>query len=298
MALKRSAFGIDIGGTKVAIGLVDETGELRCHVQVATAGPESTIAEVVSACRDLAGPEMDRVCAVGVGASGPLDLARGSFAITDNLPGWAGTPIVSILGDALRLPVTLENDADAALVGEVFQGAGRNFSDQVVAMLTFGTGIGGAVWTGSGIFRGAFGEHPEIGHMPIAPCGPACYCGRSGCLESIASGNGLNRAAKAAGIGAARRLFEIEPENDDARAILDIVEQALEQAVTNLAYTYRPALIVFGGGVMEAHYGRFAPVLESAAAKPTQLLEPLRVARAELGNQAGMIGAARLALMA
>jgi predicted NBD/HSP70 family sugar kinase len=285
------AFGIDIGGTKVAIGLVDDSGQVRCHLRVATTGPEDTVREIVSACRDIAGPVFGEVSAVGVGASGPLDLVAGSFAITDNLPGWAGTPIVAVLQKALGLPVALENDADAALVGELFHGAGRANRGDVVAMLTFGTGVGGAIWTGSGLFRGAYGEHPEIGHMPVLSDGPACYCGARGCLEAEASGTALTAA-----FGDPRRLFEAETEDEKSAGILRRMDRALKAAVINLAHTFRPALIVFGGGVMEAHYGRFAQRLEMAATSSTQLLQPMQVAKAELGNQAGMIGAAAIAL--
>jgi glucokinase len=189
------AVGIDIGGTKIAIATVNGAGEVQREATIPTDSRlgfvsgvgriTETVTRVVAetgwAVRDLHG--------VGIGCAGPVDPVRGTIHNPHTLPGWMDGDIVSPLRQAFGCPVVLENDADMALLGECRTGAGRGFDP--VVMLTFGTGIGGAAVRGGALLRGVAGEHPELGHIPVDAAGPRCYCGTSGCFESLSSGTCL-----------------------------------------------------------------------------------------------------------
>lgn len=235
---------------------------------------------LVSVCREL---RQEDTIGIGVGCPGPLDPREGTVFRADNLPDWNGNNVLRPL-EALGLPVALENDADAALVGEVFFGAGDR--EQPTVMLTFGTGIGSSFWTGSGIFRGAYNEHPEFGHMPIFQDGPPCYCGMAGCLESLASGQALARLAAAEGF--------LDNRDFIARGDLTLLRKVIDTALWTIATTFRPATVILGGGIMEEHFDRLAPwsILEPEDAP--MLLAPMKVVPAGLGNRAGIVGAAAL----
>ena len=208
------------------------------------------------------------------------------------MPGWTGGNIVEALGERFSCSVILENDADMALLGECRAGAGRGFDP--VVMLTFGTGIGGAALFSGRILRGLGGEHPELGHVPVDATGPACYCGTRGCFETLASGSALDAVARAQGWGDARALLARAAGGDPAaeiargRALL-----ATATAAWTIAHTLLPERIILGGGVMDEHYEPFAAAVSETLSRAT--LVPagrIGVAKAELGNRAGLVGAA------
>jgi glucokinase len=191
--------------------------------------------------------------------------------------------------------VRLENDADAAALGEYAAGAGRGAHSMV--MLTFGTGIGGGVILDGPIYRGAAGAHPELGHMHAETGGPACYCGAHGCLESIAAGPAISAAAQAAGMADAREAFSRAAARDPAAAaVIGRAVRAAAAVIWDIAHTFLPERVILGGGIMEEHFDVFAPEarkrLEAAAMVPKGAVT---VVRAALGNAAGVVGAAALA---
>jgi glucokinase len=288
--------GIDIGGTKIALGLVDDRGAILRRESLATPRDfDEAISGIESKLRELMGRESigtSELAGIGIGCAGPVDPRTGIVNNPYTLPGWTGGNLIKSFQDRFGLPVCLENDADAALVGEALAGAARH-SDPVV-MLTFGTGIGGAVISGGSVFRGVAGEHPEIGHVPVLADGPKCYCGRSGCFESVASGAGIENAGKASGLSSAREVFaQAAQGNLNAQRIIDRAMEATACAAWTLLHTFLPQCFVLGGGIVDEHYDLFSGAIrrsiESAVMAPrTQIT----IAKASLGNDAGLVGAA------
>ena len=296
--MSEKALGIDIGGTKIAVATVREGGEIVRETQIPTesergfASGVARIAEAAALVLRESGWKTSDLAGIGVGCAGPVDPVRGTIHNPHTLPGWTGGNIMAALGERFACPVVLENDADMALLGECLAGAGRGYDP--VVMLTFGTGIGGAVRAKGAILRGVGGEHAELGHVPVDPDGPPCYCGARGCFETLASGSALSAAARAQGMGDARRLLARAAEGDPAaQGVRDRALRATATAVWTLVHTLLPERIILGGGVMDEHYEPFAAAASAAMAKAT--LVPagrVGVAKAELGNRAGLVGAA------
>jgi glucokinase len=229
---------------------------------------------------------------VGIGCAGPVDPVRGTIHNPHTLPGWMDADVVSPLREALGCPVVLENDADMALLGECRTGAGRGLDP--VVMLTFGTGIGGAAVLRGALLRGLAGEHPELGHVPVDPAGPRCYCGTRGCFESLASGTALTEAAHALGLSGGAELLERARAGDAAAQSVRATALAATSAATwTILHTLLPERIVLGGGMMDAHYDIFAEAVREAIGRATLVpVARISVARAELGGRAGVVGAA------
>jgi glucokinase len=294
----RKAVGIDIGGTKIAVAAVAGSGEIVREDAIPTRSQEgfasgvARIAESVRGVLSDSGWAEAEVDGIGVGCAGPVDPIRGTVHNPYTLPGWEDANVVRALKDAFGRPVVLENDADMALLGECFAGAGHGFDP--VVMLTFGTGVGGAALVRGKLLRGAGGEHPEIGHVPVDPRGPRCYCGTSGCLESMASGAALTAAAEANGLGDARGLLARAQGGDPLAQVLRAnALTAVGTATWAVIHTLAPERILLGGGIMDEHYETFAAAAAEAVGRAA-LVTPGRVtlARAALGNRAALVGAA------
>lgn len=294
------ALALDIGGTKIAVATVREDGEIVREASLPTesergfaAGVARIREAVLALLRDSEWTAASLV-GIGVGCAGPVDPVRGTIDNPFTLPGWEGGSIVAALGEAFSCPVTLENDACAALLGECWRGAGRG--KDPVLMLTFGTGIGGAALVSGRLLRGATGGHPELGHVIVDPSGPFCYCGARGCFESLASGAALNAAAERDGLGDARQLLARAAAGDPAASTLRArALAATAHAAWSLLHTLLPERVILGGGMMDEHYEPFAEAVRGAIARATALPgRGVSVARAALGNRAGLVGAARL----
>lgn len=305
------AIGIDIGGTKIAGAVVDESGTVERSERIPTDAddPAALEAGVVAMVQELAD---GRSLPVGVAAAGFIDAGRSVVYYAPNIR-WRNEPLRARLEARLGLPVVVENDANAAGWAEFRFGAGRLARDMV--MLTIGTGVGGAVVTDDRLIRGGFGVAGELGHLRVVPDGLPCGCGARGCIEQYGSGRALLRMANAiadgGGIGvplaAARQragaldggivgglLADGDP---GALAALRQLGGWLGQAAASLSAVLDPQLFVFGGGVASAGDALLDPVraayLESLPARGFHP-EPL-FAVAELGNDAGVVGAADLA---
>jgi glucokinase len=298
-AARGRALGIDIGGTKIAVAAVERKGvRIAGEATMATESERGfasgirrildTAAQVLAEAGWMAG-DLD---GVGIGCAGPVDPWRGTIHNPYTLPGWSDADIVTPLRDALGCPVFLENDADMALLGECEAGAGRGFDP--VVMLTFGTGIGGAALVGGRLLRGAKGEHPELGHVLVDPEGPPCYCGTSGCFESMASGTALAAAARSVGIDDAPALLVRAARGDgDAQRLRARAQAATARATWTILHAILPQRLVLGGGMMDGHYELFAAAVTEAIGQATLIPKGLvTVARAELGARAGVVGAA------
>lgn len=308
--------GVDIGGTKVAAGVVTPGGRVLARLRTETPerskSPtvvEDTIVSVVSELR-----REYRVRAVGVGAAGFVDERRSRVLFAPHL-SWREEPLRDALSVRLGLPVVVENDANASAWAEVRAGAARGVDDVVVVNL--GTGIGGAIVLGGQLRRGRYGLAGEFGHMTVVPGGHRCECGNRGCWEQYASGNALTREARelvrsespvAQGlrqaVGGEPALItgplvsELARKGD--RACRELMEEAggwLGVGLANLAAAFDPELFVIGGGVSEVGEllldparNAFAKGLTGRGYRPEA-----RVVAAALGNEAGLVGAADLA---
>jgi len=201
VAPPRWALGIDLGGTKIATGVVSSRGDLSGLVTMATPaneGPEAVIDAMVAAAHrslEASAAREEDLAGVGVGAPGPVDSARACVVRPPNLPGWKDIALRDELACRLARPVTLDNDANAAGLAEAHLGAGRGCSP--LLYLTVSTGIGGALLLDGRLLRGASGAAGELGHIVLDPEGPPCGCGSRGCLEALSSGTAIAREAPA-----------------------------------------------------------------------------------------------------
>ncbi len=306
--------GIDVGGTKIAGGVVDEQGKILATARrespaTDTDAIERAIEDVVAELRvDHA------IVAVGVGAAGFVDSRRSTVLFAPNL-AWRDEPLRSDLEKRIDLPVVVENDANAAAWGEFTFGAGEDVQDSL--LVTVGTGVGGGIVLNGELHRGAFGVAAEIGHMRVVPDGRICGCGNRGCWEQYASGTALVRDTKEQarqGSLIARSLVdraggdvenisgplitEAARDGDSfAREQLASLGKWLGEGIASLTAVLDPEVVVIGGGVSEAGDLLLDPVRAHFAANLTgrHYRPELQVRAALLGNKAGMIGAADLA---
>ena len=307
------AVGVDVGGTKIAAGLVNDSGAiLRRHVTTAHAErpPAEVIAAIEESCAALVErvPE-GRVIGVGVGFPGNINQERGEILVSSNLPAWDHYPLRQTLVSRLRLPVALDNDANMAALGEHRYGAGRGVSH--LCYVTLSTGLGLGVVVDGEVYSGAHGTAAELGHLSVDWDGPPCTCGKRGCVMAYASGIGISRMAyEAIDRGEATVLAALVPPgrqriaaetvaDADARgdaASGGILERAGRYAGLALAAAVQildPELLVFGGGLT-----RLGPVLLDPALATmrelvqAQMVDSVRVEMSRLGEEIGILGAA------
>jgi glucokinase len=303
--------GIDIGGTKIAAAVVSPEGQILAYGLIPTdaaRGFDDGLCRITALVDSLL-VQADRapasvpaqLSAIGIGCAGPVDPLAGTIDNPYTLPTWDGVNIVEPLQARYGVPVALENDADAAAMGECWLGAGRG--GRVVVMITVGTGVGGAVIVDGRIYRGVGGAHPEIGHLGVDPSGPDCYCGMPGCWESLATGPAMAAAARErvpdrdpATITGASVVADARAGDPIAQEIVQRAAQANARGVFSLVNLYVPDVIVLGGGVMDA-YDLFEPAIRELVARNTMApMDRIAIRKAVLGNDAGVLGAARIAL--
>ena len=189
--------GVDLGGTNVRAGAFTSHGTLLATRETlieAGQGPERGLLKIGDLIQAVSASVPQVVKAIGIGSTGPLDRENGAIQNPYTLPGWENVNIVAHIRKRLGTPVALENDADAAALGESWVGAGRGLSR--LAMVTIGTGVGFGFVLNGEIYRGAGGFHPEGGHIIIDPSGPSCYCGANGCWESLVAGPAIAQEAR------------------------------------------------------------------------------------------------------
>lgn len=304
--------GVDVGGTKIAAGLVDGDGRVlrRSQVSTPTGSVDALLEAIVALAAGLSAGASTR--AVGVGAAAYVDRTRSRVLFAPNLP-WRDLALREELERRLRLPVVIENDGNAAAWAEYRFGAGRGVEDQL--MVAVGTGVGGGLVLDGAIYRGGHGVAAEIGHLGFVPDGLPCPCGRRGCLEQYTSGTALERRAReAAAAGEAPSVLAraggdavavdgqmvtaaAQDGAADAIALFDAVGRDLGAGIASLVAVLDPSLVVLGGGVSEAGELLRAPVERGLAEQITGgSRRPWpRVVVAGLGNGAALVGAADLA---
>lgn len=312
---RRLTIGVDIGGTKVAAGVVDPAGRVLARTRRDTPADDAGgVREVVI---DLIGrlAAAHPVAAVGIGAAGWIDAARTTVRYAPNL-AWRDEPLRDGIGAAVGLPVVVENDANAAAWAEFQFGAGRG-ADESMVLVTVGTGIGSGIVIGGELVRGGHGMAAEIGHMRAVPDGLPCGCGRRGCLEQYASGRALVRLVRAGVEEQPQRAAALlRPAGGDAGEItgrsvtgaardgdklalhaFEQVGQWLGAGLADVVHLLDPQVIVIGGGVAEAGELLLGPTREAYAGSLAHRgrLPVAPVRPAQLGGLAGVIGAADLA---
>ena len=309
------SIGIDIGGTKVLGALVDTSGTVTLEKRIPSPAQDpdqmvEVVASLITELADAAGQELE---AVGVAAAGFIDATGSTVLYAPNLK-WRNEPLRERLEQRTKLAVVIENDANAAGWAEFRFGAGKGTKD--MAMLTLGTGVGGAIISDGQLRRGGFGIAGELGHIRVVRDGRPCGCGRKGCVEQYASGTALLNAAKAlvaSNDPAAAMLAELSPSAEQltgqhiaqallagdsgARALIEDLGQYLGEAMGSITAALDPEVYVIGGGLSEAGELVLEPIRRSFEAEvPANGFRPVaKVVGANFSNQAGVIGAADLA---
>ena len=287
--------GLDLGGTKILAAVV-ENGQIIARQLLPTprTGYPAVLDALTQASKTLLKDYPD-VTHVGLGSPGPLDLRAGKVVFAPNIPGLEDVPIAADLSKRLGLSVALENDANAAGYAEHLYGAAKSLQSSVY--ITISTGIGGGIFVGDRVVRGAYGVAGEVGHVTLQVGGPLCGCGHYGCWEAVAAGRALARdASHAYGVPLTTEQVFARARSGE-RLALRVVEQAAVYTglgLANLLKTLDPDGFVLGGGMMRS--GDFyLDKVQAAADTFTQGFPDVKLYLAELGTDAGVIGAASVA---
>jgi glucokinase len=302
--------GVDIGGTDIKLGLVEEDGAPRHSGKIPTLpadGPEASAARV-RRWLDDAGRAAGRVAAAGVDCAGLVDGARGFLHVSPNLGGWEKVPLRDVFERALGVPVVVENDANAAAYGEWARGAGRGMRNFVC--LTLGTGVGGGIVINGELYRGSSGFAGEIGHAVIQADGPRCGCGNRGCLEALVCARAIvARAIDLSRAAGGERASWGEPPTVEALSRAAAAGDAVAAAafeetgrwlgigLANIVHILAPEAIAIGGGVAGAGEFLLGPAREAMRASlMDEAMAVVRIVPAALGNRASFVGVSLLAL--
>jgi glucokinase len=295
---------VDVGGTKIAVGMVDAHGQLLSRAEsptAADAGYAKALDRTAAMLRETAAKAGTEITGIGIGSTGPVDPVTGEIGDVGFFPQWKGENPVRDLERMFHVSVAMENDADAAALGEAGWGAGRNKLRLIY--VTVGTGIGVGVILDGQVYRGVGGAHPEIGHHVVDASGPPCMCGFSGCWESLAAGPamvawiGRNAPAEYPRTGlTGKRICELARERDAlARRAVEHEGHYLGLGLANLVTLFVPDMIVLGGSVMNSA-DLFMDRIHEVIASSCRFVpyEKTELVLASLGEHTNLIGAARV----
>ncbi len=292
MTLEPEVIGVDIGGTSIKLGTFDIKGKCTGSLSVPTpipATPDSVVDTLTQAIENIA--PRRTFAALGIGVPGVVDRSGRIARVAINLSGWLNVPLAEQMESRTGIPTILANDANCAGVGEAWLGAGINYED--IIMLTLGTGVGGAIILGKKLFTGHMGAAGELGLIMYDPDGPFCNSGNKGSLEQHLSIAAIKRMT-----GKDPSQMGISAQAGDRDALVFWCEygKILGTGITSFIYTLTPEVIIIGGGIgSSADF--FLPSalaeIEKRVLFPSR--EGLKLIKAQLGNQAGMVGAAKLA---
>lgn len=304
--------GIDIGGTKIAVAL-QNLNKIRvaseCFPTQVDVSPFQMLESIEQEIRRMLAETQTEISAIGIGCPGPIDIENGLVLSPTNLKSWTNFPIVENFKEKFGVPVAFDNDANAAALGEFYEGAGKDFND--ILYVTISTGIGGAIICGGKIHHGMRASAGEIGHAIVQPNGILCRCGTNGCLETIASGLSIARRAKEKLSGAslnststneitAKTVIEAVKNGDEtALSIWDETMQFLAIGIGNAITTIAPEAVIIGGGVSMAGDVLFYPLRKYIGQNVKMLpIENVKILPASLGSESGIYGALILAQQA
>ncbi|MFZ0946357.1 MAG: ROK family protein [Syntrophobacteraceae bacterium] len=317
MDIMHCAIGIDLGGSKIAFGTVDEEGRLLELLRYDTethGGYSAVLTQVVKGVEQLKGTSGISMSGIGIGVAGQVDPGTGAVVFAPNLD-WHNVPLKAEVQKACAIPVVVTNDVRAALWGEWLFGAGRGCGDLVCIFI--GTGIGGGIVCGGKVLEGCCNTAGEIGHMTVDLRGPLCNCGNRGCMEALAGGWAIARRAHASVKadpvfgGTILRMAGGKVEDITARTlvqafyagdalateIIDEVTDALAAGVAALANAFNPCRIILGGGIIEGMPEMVSRIDKGVRRRALSAATGcLVICASKLGNEAGVIGAAAFAL--
>lgn len=314
----RVAIGFDLGGTTMRAAVVSERGQIICHLKRSTRaeeGASSVMQRMLDLIRAIITDspfQLHEIGGIGIGSAGQIDPRSGTvLSATDNLPGWGGMPLAAQVQETFGLPVRVDNDANAATWGEKRFGAGQGVEHLIC--ITIGTGIGGGLIVDGQLYHGAKGVAGEIGHLTVKLDGLPCNCGSFGCLEAYAAGPAtVARAQNAVRAGARTALVQMTDNRPEAITVPLIAQaaaagdplasQVLQETgryigagLAGLVNVLNPERIVIGGGVAQAGDCLLKPIERTIRARAMPVaVAGLQVVPAQLGQEAGVIGAAAL----
>ncbi len=314
--MERVVVAVDLGGTHLRTAVCTPQGEILSRAKIDTEAEKGAdyivrrMADLIEhAIRDI---PRERVLGIGIGAPGPLDPRTGIVIETPNLIGFEDYPLRDRIAEITQIPTIVENDANAAAVGEHRFGAGQGFSHLVY--LTISTGIGGGIIVDNRLLWGAQGLAGEVGHMTVEPHGPRCNCGNIGCLETLASGPAIARQAREAILaGRSTAILDTTPGHDPEEITARIVTEAAERGdllaaellaragfyigigIVNLLHLLNPSRIIIGGGVSFAGDLLFDPIRRTVSERaPLVYRQDVDIVPAALGDDAGLVGMAAI----
>jgi glucokinase len=306
--------GVDLGGTNLRTAIVASDGEVLDKHKEATKAVDGwmkVVARLVDNIKrqlEIGAQKGAKVVAVGVGAPGVILVDKGIVVKSPNFPDWNNLPLKTELEKALSIPVFIENDANAAALGEKWRGAGRDIKSMI--HLTLGTGVGGGIILDNKIWHGADGMAGEIGHMTLIPDGRQCTCGNTGCLEMYASARGIVQSfreelerQKLSAAGdlkevTSEKVYQAAREGDAvARRVMKDMGRMLGIGIASLINIFNPERVVIGGGVKDAWPLFIGATHEEIMKRAFQVpAERTEIVPSSLGDDAGMVGAAAVAL--
>ncbi|MEK6776196.1 MAG: ROK family protein [bacterium] len=316
--MKKSLIGADLGGTNIRVGAISLQGKIL-HFRKESTNPENgkdlVILKLISMLEKTILKEKEqgrKPVVLGIGTPGVILIKQGTVVSSPNLPDWINVPLKKIVGREIGLPVIVENDANAAAFGEQWVGSGKNANSMIC--MTLGTGVGGGIILNRRIWHGEDGMAAEVGHTTVNPDGPQCKCGNTGCLEVYASATGIVSEVKRRlkreestlkdlyrekeGEITAEDVFRSAKAGDPlSRRVIQQMGRYLGIGIANLVNIFNPELIVLAGGVTAA-WNDFMPIVqEEVRARAFEIpRDRARIVKAKLGDHAGIIGAAGVAL--
>jgi glucokinase len=294
---------VDIGGTKIAVGMIDDDGHVLSRLEVPTdpeRGYQNALDRIAAMLQEAGRSARDEIAGIGIGSTGPVDPLSGEIGNVNFFPDWEGENPVRDLERRFRVSVAMENDADAAALGEAAWGAGKN--KRRLIYVTVGTGIGAGLVFDGELYRGVDQAHPEIGHHMIDACGPPCSCGFRGCWESLAAGPAMvewlraNAPPEHPGLATltAKQICDLARKGDGlARQAVEHEIRYLGLGLANLVTLFAPDAIVLGGSLMKSS-DLFLPGIQKLIRQCCHYVpcEKTQLALASLGADANLIGAA------
>src|SRR5690348_16808353 len=295
------SIGVDLGGTNLRVAAIDPNGRILRREGATVSfdgGPRQVVNRIVATIErtreNSAGHDL---CGVGIGVPGFIDMDAGLIVGSANLPGFQGFPVRDEIQQQLGTPIALENDANAAALGEMWMGAGKDVKDLI--LITLGTGIGGGIVMNGRVLHGFTGMAGEFGHMTVFPDGNPCGCGNCGCLEKHASATAVAAMGRMMHFGrdvTGAKVFDLaKAGNVRAKLIFESVGRALGIALANLINVFNFPLYLLSGGPLPA-WELFAPSMFAEIKKRSFIFERTgtRIEKAVLGADAGLYGAAYL----
>lgn len=296
---------VDIGGTKIAVGMVDDRGRVRAKMEAPTGGDSkypAGLKQIADMLRTTAHKAGVKITGIGIGSTGPVDPFTGEFGEVDFLPHWRRKNPVKDLSRLFKVKAALENDADAGALAEAQWGAGKDKRRMIY--ITVGTGIGGGIVLDGKLYRGVDGAHPEFGHQVIDSSGPVCSCSARGCWEALAAGPAMVKWMESEFSSTkphrenlnARRICELAREGD-ALATLAVKREThyLGLGLANLVNLFAPDAIVLGGSVMKSA-ALFLDGVRNTIVRHCRFVpfEKTEIVLAALGEDSNLVGAARV----